>query len=103
MASTDEDLSENSSVFLSCVGFGLPSPEVTWSRNGLQLSEDTPSTVIHNDIIKRNILGAVFVRSTLEICNVQRELIGEYTCTASNDITSSNYTFSLLAPCMLIR
>ena len=98
VASTDEDLNTSTTVFLSCVGFGLPIPEVTWMRNGYPVSNATSSTVIHNDVIVRG--GRRFVRSTLILCNVIGELIGEYTCDARNEMTSSQFTFTVTAPSM---
>ena len=100
VASTNEDLNASTTVFLSCVGFGLPVPELTWRRNQHKISTNTPHTEIRNDIILRG--GQKFVRSTLILCNVTGELIGEYTCEAHNDMTSSEFTFMVTAPSMCL-
>lgn len=98
IASTDEDLNTSTTVFLSCVGFGLPVPEITWRRNEHKISTGTPYTQIRNDVIFRG--GQKFVRSTLILCNVTGELIGEYKCEVRNDMKSSEFAFMVTAPSM---
>ena len=98
MATTDEDLSVNNSIYLICVGFGLPLPQVTCMHNGRPLTNDTTSTIIHNDVIKRG--GHLFVRSTFLLCNVGGEVNGEYTCVARNGVTSSDHTSIVTVPSM---
>ena len=104
VSSEDEDLNANTSLHVFCVGFGLPRPVFTWQRNGRPLTNDTPFTTIYDDIIIRQ--GRAFVRSRLSLCGVEGDMIGEYTCIASNGITSSSdHTFTVTAPstCMTTR
>ena len=70
-------------VYLYCVAYGFPFPEITWSLNG--------QTVYPNDTMYRvvtdtgivNYLGASVSQSILKICGVGEEDMGSYTCTAS--------------------
>ena len=101
---TEEELNANATLFHSCVGFGLPVPEVTWQRNGRDISNNMPHTKIHNDVIPKG--GRKFIRSTLilALCDVtaNRELIGEYTCVVRNVMRASQYIFNITAPSMFV-
>ena len=101
---TEEELNANATLFHSCVGFGLPVPEVTWQRNGRDISSNMPYTKIRNDVILKG--GQKFIHSTLilALCDItaNRELIGEYTCVVRNDMRTSRYIFNITAPSMFV-
>ena len=103
---TNEESSTNATLFLSIAGFGLPVPEVTWQRNGRDVSNSMPPhvTEIRNDVIPLG--GQTFIRSTLilTLCDVMvnRELIGEYMAVVQNDMGTSQFTFNVMAPSMLM-
>ena len=102
--STEEEPNVNTTLFHSCVGFGLPVPEITWQHNGRDVSTSMPHTNIRNDIIL--IGGQKFIRSTLilALCDVManQELIGEYTCVVRNNMRTSQYTFNITVPSKLV-
>ncbi len=66
----------NSGLNLTCVGYGLPQPDITWFRDDLLIMNSSDAT----------IFGATpeqdFTQSVLELCPLQRG--GNYSCVASN-------------------
>ncbi|KAM9810462.1 hemicentin-1 [Neosynchiropus ocellatus] len=69
-----------SSVTLRCQANGVPEPEVTWYKNGLQLTEGN---------------GLKIDRHQLEIVGVQMSDGGSYTCKVSNVVGQVDRTFKL--------
>ncbi|XP_067377843.1 hemicentin-1 isoform X1 [Channa argus] len=69
-----------SSVTLQCEAHGVPEPEVTWYKNGLQLAEGN---------------GLNMDRHQLEIIGVQMTDGGTYTCKVSNVAGQVDRTFRL--------
>ena len=56
-----------SAILFPCVGFGDPTPSVTWSTGGVQLSNNSRITV-YEELVTED--GVEFVQSALEICSV---------------------------------
>ena len=74
----DQEVLTGDTVELSCVAFGVPSPNITWSRPGvddLTLAGDDRITVFMNGNDSR-----------LTISNVQLSDADVYTCTAYNGV-----------------
>ncbi|XP_064793489.1 hemicentin-1-like [Oncorhynchus masou masou] len=71
---------KGSSVTLRCEARGIPEPEVTWYRNGLQLAAGN---------------GLKVDQQTLEIMGVQMADVGIYTCKVSNVAGQVDRTFRL--------
>ena len=70
-------------LLLSCVGYGLPSPELTWSKDGAPLMNGSRTNIYVTEI---EVDGVPFVQSLLEICNLDAvNDTGTYNCTATND------------------
>uniref|UniRef100_A0A3Q3L4X2 Uncharacterized protein n=1 Tax=Mastacembelus armatus TaxID=205130 RepID=A0A3Q3L4X2_9TELE len=69
-----------SSVTLRCEAHGVPEPEVTWYKNGLQLAAGN---------------GLKMDRHQLEIVGVQMADAGTYTCKVSNVAGQADRTFRL--------
>ena len=70
-------------LLLSCVAHGVPSPEVTWSKDGAPLMNDSRTNIYVTEIEQD---GVTFVQSFLEICSLDAANdTGTYNCTATND------------------
>jgi len=63
---------------LACDAFGLPRPEVTWSKNGIELETGSGS--------RRTVRGT----GSLQISMVTLADGGLYECVASNDVGTAN-------------
>ena len=66
----EERKREGETLYLSCSGFGYPTPSITWEKNGLPITSDQ----------RIKIQGG-----SLRIINVALEDTGSYTCVVMND------------------
>ena len=81
-----------SNVLLACVGFGDPSPSVTWSTQGVVLSNNSQIT-IYEELETED--GVDFIQSVLAICNVEESNGGHYICTVGNTLGNASASFEL--------
>jgi len=81
-----------STVVFACVGFGDPTPSVTWSTGGVQLSNNSRIT-IYEELVTEN--GVDFVQSILEICSAEEADGGLYSCTVGNALGNASVNFEL--------
>ena len=81
-----------STVVFACVGFGDPTPSVTWSTGGVQLSNNSRIT-IYEELVTEN--GVDFVQSILEICSAEEADGGQYSCTVGNALRNASVNFEL--------
>ena len=84
---------EGNTLILVCVGYGEPSPEVVWLKDGMELANDSRVTVFTELVVEQ---GVEFVQTTLEICSLNvTEDSGVYYCNASNDFGSAMSAFDI--------
>lgn len=90
----DTTLPQGESILLSCVGFGLPYADVTWSRNGAPLMLSTSVSTFEEDLIEG---GRTYRRSSLQLCSVTMEDSGSYDCYVTNgeDTVNSSIVLSV--------
>ena len=81
-----------STTVLSCVGFGDPIPNVTWTRGATELSNGSRTT-IYERLVTSN--GVIFVQSILQICSIGETDIGQYSCTLGNAVSNTSVDFEL--------
>ena len=79
-------------VLLACVGFGDPTPSVTWNTQGALLSNSSQIT-IYEGLVTEN--GVDFVQSILAICSVEEANGGQYICTVGNTLGNVSVNFEL--------
>ena len=78
---------EGEDVVFSCSVDGNPSPVVTWTKNGEELNVAANSRI--------NVLST-HNNHSLTITNVNRSDAGQYTCVASNSVSSSTSSAATL-------
>ena len=72
-------------VRITCVGYGDPTPAISWSRySGSPLVNGSDSVRIHE--LNKTVNGTQFVISVLEICSLQVNHTDQYTCVAENGV-----------------
>ena len=81
-----------STTVLSCVGFGDPIPNVTWTRGATELSNGSRTT-IYERLVTSN--GVMFVQFILQICSVGETDNGQYSCTVGNAVGNASVDFEL--------
>lgn len=86
------------SVLLTCIGYGMPVPSISWQKNGENLTDSSLKfTVTETNVF---VEDTVFVKSVLLLCNVSDLDSGNYTCIADNTIQRpSTETFSVRVQC----
>ena len=96
VAPTDSlEVDAGTTVTYICVGFDEDEPpNILWQFNDTLLSNDTSVlvTVYDSEVVGN---GLTFTQSILELCSVEVENTGEYSCTASNSRGSNSSSFTL--------
>ena len=89
------EVDAGTTVTYVCVGYGEDEPpNIFWEFGDQLLSNDTSSLVtVYDSQVVEN--GLVFTQSILELCSVEIENAGEYSCTANNSRGSNSSTFIL--------
>ena len=89
------EVDAGATVTYVCVGFSQDEPpDIFWRFGDELLSNETSSLVtVYESQVEGNNL--VFTESILELCSVELENDGMYSCTASNSAGSSSSNFTL--------
>ncbi len=81
-------------MFLTCVGYGAESDTwITWRKDDTELTGDARLN-INSSVVTEG--GLSFVMSILEICSVEVNDTGVYSCMADNGVGSEISYFSLI-------
>lgn len=84
----DTVLLAGDSVIMTCVGTGVPTPTLTWQKNGEDITGDGSKYFVNETLVV--VESTVFVRSTLRVCNASEMDVGEYSCTADSAVQGPN-------------
>ena len=87
MLSKDLSLNSGETALLSCVGFGEPDVEISWSFNGAPVVNSSLTPIFEENIIQGS---RPYKQSFLQLCSVTTSSAGSYTCGASNGQGISN-------------
>ena len=89
------EVDAGTTVTYVCVGYGEDEPpNIIWEFGDQLLSNETSTLVtIYESQLMENRL--VFTQSILELCSVEVENAGMYSCTANNSRGSNSSTFTL--------
>ena len=91
LISNDTSLTVGETALLTCVGYGQPNVEITWSRNG-EIMNGSEVAIYEEEVIQG---GRRFKQSFLELCNLQGPDAGNYVCTVSNGQATVSATTQL--------
>ena len=86
----------NSTVLVTCIAYGDPLPTVTWQKDTMALSNTTESddgVIIYNTVVNEG--GRVFARSILQVCFVDDDETGVYSCIATNSLGTDTQDINL--------
>ena len=93
---SDRAVFAGNSVLLTCVGYGMPRPSLSWWFEGETITGDGPQISVVESMV--TVGGIEFVWSSLLLCNVSQEDHGNYSCSASNSVRepdSVNFTIAI--------
>ena len=93
---------EGNSITFECTATGIPAPEITWLRNGMELNStsdpritfETASTPM--DIIRDDGETVQEVTRNMTLSNTVDEDSGSYVCMATNVAGSGSDTFEVI-------
>ena len=91
----DVEVLAGDSLLLTCVGYGIPLPLLSWQKNGETLTNNSKIFISESTVSRAN---TTLVRSSLLLCNASIEDSGGYSCTANNyimDSKSENFSVSV--------
>jgi len=81
-----------SSLTLACVAYGDLIPTISWNKGSNQLTNDSEVT-IYQEVL--NISGLIFAKSILEICALDEDDAGQYSCFAESSTSNDTANFEL--------
>lgn len=87
-------VNESQDINMSCIVFGLPEPQVTWSRfdsSNISATATSGSKFAIHVIKSYPVAGGVMVHSTLQINSVNGTDTGNYTCISKNYAHGHNF------------
>ena len=93
----ETSVNAGSSVTLACVAYGDPVPIISWNKGSSELTNSSTVT-IYQDVL--NISGMTFMKSKLEICNVDGDDAGQYSCFAETSVSNDTAYFELSVICL---
>ena len=90
----NSEVNATDTVLLTCVAYGALPLNISWSREGSVLMNDSQRITIYEEQFEEN--GITFTQSILQICSTQIDDSGVYSCSADNRAGNSRSTFELL-------
>ena len=93
---------EGNSVTFECIATGIPAPEITWLRNGMELNSTSNPRITFGtanapmNIIRDDGETVQEVSRNLTLANTVDEDSGSYVCMATNVAGSGNDTFEVI-------
>ena len=75
-----------------CVAYGIPDPSISWNRGDIVLNNGS-QIIIHEVLLALD--GVKYLQSILELCSVEEEDAGQYSCLTENSIGNDTAAFAL--------
>ena len=91
MDSTDVPL--GNTVLLTCVAYGDQPLNISWSREGSVLMNDSQRITIYEEEVEEG--GITFIQSILQICSTEADDAGVYSCNVDNEAGNDTANFEL--------
>ena len=96
LAPDNTTVGSGNTLMFTCLGYGIPSPSITWTKDGILLTNNSNSDRITTYEANITEGGVTLMRSFLKICNVGPSDEGQYSCVASNGFNStSNFEMNI--------
>lgn len=86
------DLFVGETIILTCVGYGEPDVEITWSRNDQTLINSSLATITESNTSQG---GRLLKQSFLQLCDVEMADSGSYICTVDIGHQDIDYNVNL--------
>ena len=94
LAPDDAEVTVGNTVIFTCVALATPLLEVVWTASGETLdNESDPRVSVYSDTLEQG--GVTFIVSTLEVCSVEPEDEGLYSCVARQGVRNMTAYFTL--------
>ena len=75
-----------------CVAYGIPDPSISWNRGDTTLNNGS-QIFIYEVLLVQD--GVKYVQSIIELCSIEEENGGQYSCFAENTVGNDTATFVL--------
>ena len=92
MIANDSEIYAGMTGIFTCVATGIPNPNVTWWVDGAVLEMSDRVKIMTAEQVEENV---TFVKSNLEICDIEAGDANLYTCVATVPDQNMNASFSL--------
>lgn len=87
MSPQNSTANQSNNVILTCTGFGIPLPILTWFNNSVKLQDDDININI-TESVAVNAMGFQVSVSQLTILSIQKTTEGDiFTCSGNNSVT----------------
>ena len=95
---TEYTVNETETVTFECTATGIPAPNITWSRDGVELSDNRVTVSNSTPTSYNRSAGEVvqIVTRTLSLASTVDGDSGNYTCNATNNAGTDSETFELV-------
>ena len=93
---------EGNSVIFECTATGIPAPEITWLRDGVELNSTSDPRITFGaasdpmDFSRDDGETVLEVTRNLTLANTVDEDSGSYVCMATNMVGNDNDTFEVI-------
>ena len=81
-------------VVFTCVAFGDPLPSITWSSHSDNVVMNSSRMTVYGGVTFV-VDGLIFVRSFLEVCSVEEDDAGNYSCYSDNTFSDDIGSFAV--------
>ena len=91
-SNTTEPINKGDTGYLVCISVGVPYPSIQWYKGDEQITNGS-LTLIHEETSECNTL--LFTSSILQLCSVDDEDTGTYSCFAVNKVGNASVEFEI--------
>ena len=90
---TTEPLNEGNTALLVCIAVGVPYPSIQWYKDDELITWNGSLTSVYDETSEHSTL--LFTTSILELCSLNGNDTGTYSCIAMNEAGNSSTTVDI--------